>query len=234
MKLLSLIAATTALAAVNEPCIGADGNPGVCVASASCSSSGGTAISGACPADAADVQCCSKPSCQGAGSRCSWASDCGGASSTGLCPGPSQMQCCDDAGDAWGGYGAPAVPAVGACQQVAVDGANTLLAAWPGRVREVFCTRDCACPGTSDHCCGKAIDFMCSDAGGVPTLSGSEIAEWVMKNPGPLNLKYVIWGQKIWSPTTDGAEKPWTQWRTMEDRGDVTQNHWDHVHVSFN
>lgn len=47
-----------------------------------------------------------------------------------------------------------------------------------------------------------------------------------MRNPGPLNLKYVIWGQKIWSPTTDGAEKPWTQWRTMEDRGDVTQNHW--------
>lgn len=174
MKLLSLLAASTALAAVNEPCIGAGGNPGVCVTTASCSSSGGTPISGACPADAADVQCCSKPSCQGAGSRCSWASDCGGTSSAGLCPGPSQMQCCDDAGDAWGGYGAPAVPAVGACQQVAVDGANTLLAAWPGRVREVFCTRDCACPGTSDHCCGKAIDFMCSDAGGVsffPSLS---------------------------------------------------------------
>ena len=71
-----------------------------------------------------------------------------------------------------------------------------------------------------------------------------------MRNPGPLNLKYVIWGQKIWSPTTDGAEKPWTQWRTMEDRGDLTQNHWlvdiitsvtksnlsyrDHVHVSYN
>jgi hypothetical protein len=31
----------------------------------------------------------------------------------------------------------------------------------------VFCIRDCACPGTSDHCCGLATDMMCSDAGGV-------------------------------------------------------------------
>lgn len=64
-------------------------------------------------------------------------------------------------------------------------------------------------------------------------LSGAEIAEWVMNNPGPLNLKYVIWGQKIWSPTQDSVTS-WTSWRTMEDRGDITQNHWDHVHVSFN
>lgn len=52
------------------------------------------------------------------------------------------------------------------------------------------------------------------------------MAEWVMRNRASLNLRYVIWGQKIWSPTTDGAERPWTQWRTQEDRGDLTQNHW--------
>lgn len=51
------------------------------------------------------------------------------------------------------------------------------------------------------------------------------MAEWVMNNGDSINLKYVIWGQKIWSPTQDSAG-PWSGWRTMEDRGDITQNHW--------
>jgi hypothetical protein len=59
----------------------------------------------------------------------------------------------------------------------------------------------------------------------VPTSSGRQIAEWVMNNRGTLNLKYVIWGQRIWSPSVDGV-KAWTSWRVMEDRGDITQNHW--------
>jgi hypothetical protein len=46
-----------------------------------------------------------------------------------------------------------------------------------------------------------------------------------MNNRGALNLKYIIWGQKIWNPSQDGV-KAWTSWRTMEDRGDLTQNHW--------
>lgn len=57
------------------------------------------------------------------------------------------------------------------------------------------------------------------------TLSGASIAEWVMNNGASINLKYVIWGQKIWSPTQDSVGS-WTNWRTMEDRGDITQNHW--------
>jgi hypothetical protein len=64
-------------------------------------------------------------------------------------------------------------------------------------------------------------------------MSGEEIAEWVMNNRAALNLKYVIWGQRIWNPSQDSV-KNWDQWRTMEDRGDLTQNHWDHVHVSYN
>ncbi|KAJ0318606.1 hypothetical protein COL5a_010583 [Colletotrichum fioriniae] len=75
--------------------------------------------------------------------------------------------------------------------------------------------------------------MMCSDAGGVPTISGKEIAEWVMNNRGTLDLKYVIWGQKIWNPSQDSV-KSWSSWRSMDDRGDFTANHWDHVHVSYN
>lgn len=79
-----------------------------------------------------------------------------------------------------GGYPAPKIPAVGGCKAVAVNGAKAVVAAWPGRVREIGCTRACACNAnpTSDHCCGKAVDLMCADAGGVPTLSGEQIAEW--------------------------------------------------------
>jgi hypothetical protein len=47
-----------------------------------------------------------------------------------------------------------------------------------------------------------------------------------MKNRGALNLKYVIYGQKIWTTSVDKVNKNWESWRTMEDRGDLTQNHW--------
>lgn len=39
-------------------------------------------------------------------------------------------------------------------------------------------------------------------------------------------VDYVIWRQRI--NTRDGRG-----WRMMEDRGSITQNHYDHVHVSF-
>ncbi|KAK0743867.1 hypothetical protein B0T18DRAFT_439603 [Schizothecium vesticola] len=231
---LSILSAPTALAAVNEPCYGSGGVAGVCITTTDCTTAGGTTINGACPADASTVKCCSKTSCaNGASGNCRWTSDCAGTTVSNQCPGPSQMKCCSSSATGFGGYSAPTIPAVGGCQAVAVNGASALVAAWPGRIREIFCTRACSCPGTSDHCCGKAIDFMCSDGGGVPTISGQEIAEWVMNNRATLNVKYVIWGQRIWNPTIDSV-MAWTSWRAMEDRGDITQNHWDHVHVSFN
>ncbi|TQN65881.1 putative secreted protein, partial [Colletotrichum shisoi] len=201
---------------------------GVCVTTSACSANGGTTIDGACPADAANVKCCTKSPC-GSGGNCRWKSDCAGTSASNQCPGPGAFMCCSSSASGFGGYAAPLIPSVGACKQVAVGGAKKIVAAFPGRVREVFCIRDCACPGTSDHCCGKATDMMCSDGGGVPTVSGKEIAEWVMNNRNALNLKYVIWGQKIWTTSQDSVTS-WASWRSMDDRGDFTANHWDHVH----
>ena len=54
---------------------------------------------------------------------------------------------------------------------------------------------------------------------------GREIAEWVMNHRTELNLKYVIWGQRIWDPSRD-AVAPWTHWRLMKDKKDITHNHW--------
>ena len=69
-----------------------------------------------------------------------------------------------------------------------------------------------------DHGSGNAVDIM------VTGSRGDQIASWLQANAGSLNIKYVIWQQRIWMP---GGS-----WKPMEDRGDPTQNHFDHVHVS--
>lgn len=75
MKFLALllISPLVAQAAVNEPCIGSGGRAGVCVTTTTCDSSGGITVNGACPADAANVKCCTKNPC-GSGGNCRWTS----------------------------------------------------------------------------------------------------------------------------------------------------------------
>jgi hypothetical protein len=148
-------------------------------------------------------------------------------------PGPSEFNCCSEMTDSgYGGYSDPTLPSVGCCDATSVSGAGTIVAAWPGSVREIGCCRDCDDPTDSDHCVGKAIDLMISDAGGSATLAGNAIAEWAMNNADSMDVKYVIWGQRIWE--SDTSVRHWSEWDPMEDRESITQNHWDHVHVSFN
>lgn len=71
-----------------------------------------------------------------------------------------------------------------------------------------------------DHGSGNAVDIMVTGA------RGDQVAAWLQSNAGSLNIKYIIWQQRIWMP---GGS-----WKPMEDRGDPTQNHFDHVHVSVN
>jgi hypothetical protein len=70
----------------------------------------------------------------------------------------------------------------------------------------------------SDHPSGKAIDFM------VDRGTGDELAQCVLDNRKALGVTYVIWRQRI---------NYGTGWQAMEDRGGITANHFDHVHVSF-
>jgi uncharacterized protein YraI len=72
-----------------------------------------------------------------------------------------------------------------------------------------------------DHGSGKAVDIMVS---GDP---GWTIARYVQSHSRELHVSYVIYQQRIWL-----AGNPTGQWRTMEDRGSRTANHYDHVHVS--
>lgn len=145
---------------------------GVCITNTACTKSGGTYAKGGCPSDpAANIICCRKPSCSnGADGNCRWTSDCDGATVSKQCPGPTAFKCCDSANDGWGGYPDPRVPRVGACRQVAVDGATAIVAAFPGRIREVQCIagKPCPCPTPgNEHCCGMATDLMNSDHPGA-------------------------------------------------------------------
>ena len=85
-------------------------------------------------------------------------------------------------------------------------------------------------PGDSgDHGKGLAIDFM------VPVSSalGDQIAEYAVKNMASRGINYIIWKQRFYA-SYDSKYGPAYTWNPMPDRGSVTENHYDHVHVSMN
>lgn len=85
-------------------------------------------------------------------------------------------------------------------------------------------------PGDSgDHGKGLAIDFM------VPVSSalGDQIAEYAVQNMASRGINYIIWKQRFYAPY-DSKYGPAYTWNPMPDRGSVTENHYDHVHISMN
>lgn len=88
-------------------------------------------------------------------------------------------------------------------------------------------------PGDTDgmgtgHGDGLALDLMVGDNKAL----GDEIAQYVLANYKNLNVSYVIWQQRFWAPFNSIYGGP-GQWGLMPDRGGVTANHYDHVHISF-
>lgn len=70
----------------------------------------------------------------------------------------------------------------------------------------------------------RALDIF------VPVNSdvlGNKITDFGRGNYKRFGIWYIIYRQRIWNPSIVD------RWRDMEDRGGVTQNHYDHVHVSF-
>ncbi|MFV0452470.1 MAG: SH3 domain-containing protein [Propioniciclava sp.] len=81
---------------------------------------------------------------------------------------------------------------------------------------------------SSDHPNGRAVDVM------IPNYKASSMADygWTIakhfqKNASTYGVKYIIFRQKIWN-----AAYPDRGWRSMENRGSDTANHYDHVHIS--
>jgi uncharacterized protein YgiM (DUF1202 family) len=78
---------------------------------------------------------------------------------------------------------------------------------------------------SSDHPNGRAADFM------IPCYKtnraqGDAIAAWVIANGKRLHVTYLIWQQRSYTLSSG-------KWKAMADRGSDTQNHKNHVHVSF-
>ncbi len=75
--------------------------------------------------------------------------------------------------------------------------------------------------GDGEHGQGRAIDIMVSGS------TGWAVAEFLRANYSALGIEYIIHQQKIWS-----VERSGEGWRAMSDRGSITANHYDHVHVT--
>lgn len=76
----------------------------------------------------------------------------------------------------------------------------------------------------TEHHSGRALDFMVKNK-----AAGDFIRNYLWENRSRLRVRHVIWQQHITSSVTQPGVV-----RKMEDRGDSTQNHMDHVHVLFN
>lgn len=110
-----------------------------------------------------------------------------------------------------------------------VDGLQPHAAAYKDLVGSMFGITNFSTfrPGDpGDHGKGLAVDFMVYSNEQL----GDAVAEYTLEQmkSGQSRISYVIWKQRI--------AGPWTgyQWQDMEDRGNITANHFDHVHVSFN
>ena len=82
---------------------------------------------------------------------------------------------------------------------------------------------------SDDHGSGLAIDFM------VPQSSalGDQVAQYAINHMADRGISYIIWKQRFYAPYAS-IYGPANTWNPMPDRGSMTANHYDHVHVSFN
>jgi len=85
--------------------------------------------------------------------------------------------------------------------------------------------------GDGEHPLGRACDFMLSSGGVMPAApsirKGYDIAAWAQANASRLGIMYIIYRQRIWDVRMASSG-----WVPMENRGSITANHYDHVHIS--
>ena len=86
--------------------------------------------------------------------------------------------------------------------------------------------------GVGDHP-GNAVDCFPGNFGQYPSSSdkrdGDELAEWLKNNASALKVRYVIWYNRIWN-----SRRASEGWRNDDKAGQVTNGHYDHVHISVN
>ncbi|MGY1830864.1 transglycosylase family protein [Geodermatophilus sp. SYSU D01180] len=110
----------------------------------------------------------------------------------------------------------------GAIHEAVQAAANAVVSNVPGAADITLGGTRASAVDPDGHPSGKALDYMVmSDA-----ALGDAIAQYHVDHWDELGVEYVIWQQRILT-SPDGA------WKAMEDRGGVTANHFDHVHVNY-
>jgi hypothetical protein len=120
------------------------------------------------------------------------------------------------------------------CSPSAKPGAKALLKllikTWGGSSSGI--SRGCGVGARSEHKEGRALDWRMSVKKASQRKRVNTALTWITANNGEVALRlgimYVIWNQHIWS-----VYYPELGWRKMADRGSVTANHKNHVHISL-
>jgi hypothetical protein len=106
-------------------------------------------------------------------------------------------------------------------------------------IRSAGCHAQRPANPTSDHPRGKGCDFFPGAGGrfarGVEIDNGWRVAEWFRANAEALEVSYIIWQGRIWSPGTED-QGGWGRRYTgggVYDPHDPVGGHYDHIHVSF-
>ncbi|PKQ32421.1 MAG: hypothetical protein CVT62_05275 [Actinobacteria bacterium HGW-Actinobacteria-2] len=77
--------------------------------------------------------------------------------------------------------------------------------------------------GRSFHKNGRALDLMLTP--GDESALGWRITKYLIAHRAEFKIDHIIFEQKIWTPSSG-------RWKKMADRGSVTANHFNHVHVA--
>ena len=78
------------------------------------------------------------------------------------------------------------------------------------------------------HGDGLALDLMLP----VGSPKGKAITRYLVENYNDLRIYYIIYEQRFYMHTYN-IYGPAKTWNLMPNRGSITQNHYDHVHISF-
>jgi len=78
--------------------------------------------------------------------------------------------------------------------------------------------------GLPFHKNGRALDIMLTPR--AESALGHRIANYLIKHAKDFNVDHIIFEQQIWTPGNP-------HWRHMADRGSITANHFNHVHVAI-
>ena len=105
-----------------------------------------------------------------------------------------------------------------------------LIATWGGSSSGI--SRGCGAGTISEHKEGRALDWRMSVKSASQRKRVGQAVKWLTADNGEmayrLGVMYIIWNQQIWS-----LYYPELGWRKMADRGSVTANHKNHVHISL-